>query len=93
MTVNDGESVSFSCVLPNSSVNQWFINHFPVSAELAQENYVLWSGCNNGKVFCGGTLFIKHVNKSLSGSQVYCQVVCENNSVVKSKPATITGEL
>lgn len=92
VTVNDGESLSFTCVIANVTISQWFLNNTPVNSVLQRDNYVLWSDCNSGKVYCGGTLFIKHTDKSLNGTQVYCQVVCNDLNVTLSPPATIIGE-
>ena len=99
MVVSEGESASFSCVLAELSVNEWFINGTDINAtvsishSLSHDNYAYWSGCTHGS--CGGTLFVKSVDESLNGSYIMCQVIhdtCNEKNASMSRPALIIGE-
>ena len=95
MSVSDGDSLSFSCVLANRTISQWYIDSKPVSSVLSVDNYVLWKGCSRNKLFCGGTLFIKQATRELNESTVSCQVLhetCNGQNATLSPSATIIGK-
>ena len=94
VTVDVGQSVSFSCVLTSLQLNisQWYINNKTARAELNGHNYVMWGGCHSSG--CGGTLFITNITKDMNESVVCCQVLhdtCNGRNVTLSKSATIIG--
>jgi hypothetical protein len=97
VVVRDGESLSLSCVVADMKINEWFIDGLLASSVLPDGNYVIWTGCTDvAGTYCGGTLFIKHVSKSLSGRNVSCQVAhlpCNGDNVTMSPPTVITAEL
>lgn len=93
--VKVGDSVSFSCVVPNRTISHWYVNNKSVGHALGSGNFVMWTGCKESPKYCGGTLFIKHATMDLNGSNISCQVLhetCGDKNVSLSKSAMLIGE-
>ena len=94
-TVEIGSSVSFSCVVFNSSVSHWYINNMTVRTMMSSNNYSEWDGCTRDPQYCGRTLFIEYVSKELNESTISCQVLhktCNGYNATLSEPAILIGK-
>ena len=92
-TVEEGSSVTFSCVVLNSSISHWYINNKTARHFFKANSYSEWGGCTKEPYFCGRTLFIKNTTLEMSQCKISCQVLWGEHNVTLSKPAILIGEI